>query len=172
MRPRMDRLSRVVARSERARGPVITQAFELGLTEIEKARVVGERALKAIELAEHGERFNIHAALLNLEKAHGDEASLAAAVGRALHGCDPKAVYMHVASMHERARDYMLADGAHEICCRKYRSQPDVWLAWITARSMPTPRREPENRALPLAATFMNACSTRTVADSEPWRAV
>jgi len=41
---------------------------------------------------------------------------------------------MHVASMHERARDHALADGAHEVCCRKYRAQPDVWLAWITAR--------------------------------------
>ena len=122
------------------------QAFELGLTEIERAKAVGERALKTIELAEHGERFNIHAALLNLEKAHGDEASLAAAVGRALHGCDPKAVYMHVASMHERARDYVLADSAHEICCRKYRSQADVWLAWIAALSMPTPSRAPRTR--------------------------
>ena len=109
-------------------------AFQLGLTEIEKARAVGERALKSIELGEHAERFNIHAAMLNLEKAHGDEGTLAKAVSRALMGCDPKQVYTHVASMHERAGDYELADGAHEICCRKYRPHPDVWLAWITAR--------------------------------------
>ena len=109
-------------------------AFLLGLTEIEKARALGARALKTIELGEHTERFNIHAALLNLEKAHGDERSLSEALTKALQGCDPKRVYMHVASMHERAKDFTLADGAHEVCCRKYRSQPDVWLAWITAR--------------------------------------
>ena len=57
------------------------------------------------------ERFNIWAALLNLEKAHGDEESLQAMVGRALHGADPKKVYTRVASMHEQAKDYEVRRG-------------------------------------------------------------
>ena len=109
-------------------------SFMLSLTEIDKARQLGERALKTIELGEHKERFNIWAALLNLEKAHGDEESLASATSRALLGADPKAVHMHVASMHERANDHALADAAYEAACKKYRSHMDVWSAWVVSR--------------------------------------
>jgi len=108
-------------------------SFQLNLTEIERARQVGERALRTIELSEHKERFNVHAALLNLEKAHGDEQTLAAAVARALQGCDPKEVYMHVAAMHERAGDAALAEAAFEVAAKKYRAHPDVWIAWMSA---------------------------------------
>jgi len=108
-------------------------SFQLNLTEIERARQVGERALRTIELAEHKERFNIHAALLNLEKAHGDEQTLAAAVARALQGCDAKDVYMHVALVHERAGDAPLADAAYEVAAKKFRAHPDVWIAWMSA---------------------------------------
>ena len=108
-------------------------SFQLNLTEIERARQVGERALRTIALTEHKERFNIHAALLNLEKAHGDEETLAAAVARALQGCDPKQVYLHVASMHERAGDALLADAAFEVAAKKFRPHSDVWIAWMTA---------------------------------------
>ena len=107
-------------------------SFQLNLTEIERARQVGERALKTIELSEHKERFNIHAALINLEKAHGDQESLAAAMARALQGNDPKAVYMHLASVHERAGDDTLADGAFEAAAKKFRSHVDVWTTWLT----------------------------------------
>ena len=109
-------------------------SFMLGLTEVDKARQIGERALKTIALAEHKERFNIWAALINLEKAHGDEESIAKATSRALLGANPKAVYMHVASMHERAKDSDSADVAFEAACKKYRSHPDVWQAWLQAR--------------------------------------
>ena len=109
-------------------------SFQLGVTEVEKARAIGERALKTIALEKHTERFNIWAALLNLEKAHGDDESLAAVVQRALHGADPKAVYMHVANLHERAGSEEAADRAFEVACKKYRSQPDVWMAWFGAQ--------------------------------------
>jgi len=94
---------------------------------------VGERALRTIELGEHKERFNIHAALLNLEKAHGDEQTFASAVARAVQGCDPKEVHMHVASMHERAGDAAMADTAFEVAAKKYRQHVDVWIGWMTA---------------------------------------
>jgi rRNA biogenesis protein RRP5 len=109
-------------------------SFQLSLTEVDKARAIGERALKTIELGELKERFNVWAALLNLERAHGDERSLNAMTTRALHGADPKTVYMHVASMHERAQAFAQADAAFELCCKKYRSQPDVWVAWMTSQ--------------------------------------
>ena len=109
-------------------------SFQLSLTEIEKARDIGERALKTIELGNSKERFNIWVALLNLERAHGDEKSLSDMTQRALHGANPKDVYMHLASMHERAGTIELADKAFELCCKKYRSRPDTWIAWMTAQ--------------------------------------
>ena len=54
--------------------------------EIDREARVGERALKSIEVGEHAECFKIHTAMLNLEKAHGDEGTLAKAVSRARTG--------------------------------------------------------------------------------------
>ena len=66
-------------------------------------------------------QFNVWAALLNLEKAHGDEASFVAVFQRALHGADPKEVHLHVASTHERAGDVELTDAAYEAACKKFK---------------------------------------------------
>jgi len=108
-------------------------SFQLSLTEIERAREVAERALKKIDLREQRERFNVWAALLNLEKAHGDEASFVAVFQRALQGADPKEVHLHVASTHERAGDIELTDAAYEAACKKFKQSADVWGAWMAS---------------------------------------
>ena len=43
-------------------------SFQVGLTELERAREVAERALRTIEMGQETERFNVWAALLNFEK--------------------------------------------------------------------------------------------------------
>jgi rRNA biogenesis protein RRP5 len=109
-------------------------SFQLALTEFERAREVAERALQSIALREEAERFNVWAALLNFEKAHGSDESFVAAFRRAVAGVSsPHRVHLHVAQLHEKAEDAALADAAHEAACKKFRRMPEVWGAWITA---------------------------------------
>ena len=71
-------------------------AADQQLAELERAREVGERALRTIELTAEGERYNLWAAMLNLEKRFGDEESLAALFKRAIAQADPMRIYLHV----------------------------------------------------------------------------
>jgi rRNA biogenesis protein RRP5 len=77
-------------------------AFQLNLGEIDKARAIGERALKAINFREEQERFNIWVALLNLENTYGSSESLGKTFDRALSSNDHKKVYIQMAKIYER----------------------------------------------------------------------
>ena len=109
-------------------------SFQVGLTELERAREVAERALRTIEMSQEAERFNVWAALLNFEKAHGSDQTFLDAFRRAVAGTSsPHRVHLHAASLHERAGDATLADAAYEAACKKFRRLHDVWGAWLTA---------------------------------------
>ena len=85
-------------------------SFQVGLTELERAREVAERALRTIEMSQEAERFNVWAALLNFEKAHGSDQTFLDAFRRAVAGTSsPHRVHLHAASLHERAGDATLA---------------------------------------------------------------
>ena len=51
-------------------------SFQLQLSEVDKAREIGERALKTINYREEQEKLNIWIALLNLENTFGTDESL------------------------------------------------------------------------------------------------
>ena len=109
-------------------------SFQLGLTEVEKAREVGARALRTIEMTNTKERHNVWTALLNLEKQYGDAPSLAATFKQALQNSDdPQSLHLHVANLHERAGDAALADATHEAACKKSRWESGAWAAWLGA---------------------------------------
>jgi rRNA biogenesis protein RRP5 len=74
-------------------------AFQLGLSEVDKAREVAERALKTIHMREEAEKMNIWIALLNLENTYGSAESLDAVFERAAQMSDKKEVYMRLASI-------------------------------------------------------------------------
>ena len=105
--------------------------FTVSLAELDKARELLERALKTVELRREDERFNLWAALLNFEKAHGTDEAFVAAFRRATAGVSaPHRVHLHVAGLHERAGDRTLADAAYDAACKKFRRMPEVWGAW------------------------------------------
>ena len=106
-------------------------SFQLGLTEVEKAREVGARALRTIEMTNTKERHNVWTALLNLEKQYGDAPSLAATFKQALQNSDdPQSLHLHVANLHERAGDAALADATHEAACKVSVRESGAWAAW------------------------------------------
>jgi hypothetical protein len=74
-------------------------AFQLQLSEIEKAREVGHRALKAINFREEQERLNVWIALLNLETSYGTEASLDVVFKEAARANDSKTVHWRLAAL-------------------------------------------------------------------------
>lgn len=75
-------------------------AFQIQLTEIEKARQVTERALKTISFKEEKERMNVWVAYMNLENSYGTRDSLIKVFDRAVSTNDPKAVYMQLAQVY------------------------------------------------------------------------
>ncbi|KAI4119545.1 MAG: hypothetical protein LQ345_000542 [Seirophora villosa] len=82
-------------------------AFELERSETERARGLAERALATIHIREQEEKRNVWVALLNLENAYGDEASVDAAFKRACQHCDSL-------DMHERLISIYIQSGRNE----------------------------------------------------------
>lgn len=84
-------------------------AFQLQLSEIEKAREVGRRALKAINFREEQERLNVWIALLNLEVTYGTEATLDSVFKEAARANDSKTIHWRLAILLDDSQK-------HEVC--------------------------------------------------------
>jgi rRNA biogenesis protein RRP5 len=81
-------------------------AFQLQLSEIEKAREIGRRALKAINFREEQERLNVWIALLNLETSYGTEASLDAVFKEAARANDSKTIHWRLAVLLDESQKH------------------------------------------------------------------
>jgi len=77
-------------------------SFQMQLSEVEKAREVGRRALKVINFREEQEKLNVWIALLNLENMHGTAESLEALFKDAARHNEAKTVYLRMASIFEQ----------------------------------------------------------------------
>ena len=78
-------------------------SFQLQLSEIERAREVAKRALNTISFREERERLNVWIALMNLENVYGTDESLESVFRDAARHCEPKAVYLKLASILEES---------------------------------------------------------------------
>lgn len=76
-------------------------SFQLQLSEVEKARDIGHRALKTINFREEREKLNVWIAMLNLENTYGTEESLDVALKDAARRNDPKTIYLALAAIFE-----------------------------------------------------------------------
>jgi rRNA biogenesis protein RRP5 len=83
-------------------------AFQLQISEVDKAREIGRRALKAINFREEQERLNVWISLLNLEVAYGTEQSLDLVFKEAARANDSKTVHWRLAVLLDDA-------GKHEV---------------------------------------------------------
>jgi rRNA biogenesis protein RRP5 len=81
-------------------------AFQLQLSEVEKAREVGRRALKAINFREEQERLNVWIALLNLEVTYGTAASLETVFKEAARANDSKTIHLRLAILLDDSQKY------------------------------------------------------------------
>jgi rRNA biogenesis protein RRP5 len=78
-------------------------SFQLQLSEIEKAREIAKRALSTINFREEKEKLNVWIALMNLENVYGNDESLESVFKDAARHCEPKTVYLRLASILEES---------------------------------------------------------------------
>ncbi len=79
-------------------------SFQLQLSEVDKAREIGRRALRTINMREEQEKLNVWIAMLNLENAFGTEESLESAFKEAARMCDSKTVHLRLATILEESQ--------------------------------------------------------------------
>jgi rRNA biogenesis protein RRP5 len=74
-------------------------SFQLELSEIDKAREIGRRALRTISYREEEEKLNVWMALLNLENAHGTAESFEKLFKEAAQYNDAETIHLRVADV-------------------------------------------------------------------------
>lgn len=75
-------------------------AFQIKLSELNKAREIAERAIKTINIREDAEKLNVWIALLNLENAYGNDNTTEDAFKRACQYNDAQEVHERMASIY------------------------------------------------------------------------
>nr|XP_056705709.1 protein RRP5 homolog [Euleptes europaea] len=107
-------------------------AFHLQATEIEKARVVAERALKTISFREEQEKLNVWVALLNLENMYGTEEALMKVFERAIQYNEPLKVFQQLADIYADSDKYKQADDLYNTMLKRFRQEKSVWVKYST----------------------------------------
>lgn len=83
-------------------------SFQLQLSEIDKAREIGKRALQTINFREEGEKLNVWVALLNLENQFGTDETLDIVFKDAARANDSKTIHLRMAVIFDES-------GHHEV---------------------------------------------------------
>lgn len=109
-------------------------AFQLQLSELQKARDIAERALRTIHIREGEEKANIWIAWLNLEVEHGDDESLEGVFKQACQLQDSLEMHGKLASIYIDSGKHSKADDifARITANKSFRASPDVWLNYAT----------------------------------------
>ncbi|KAJ3740306.1 hypothetical protein EV360DRAFT_57996, partial [Lentinula raphanica] len=102
-------------------------SFQLQLSEIEKAREIGRRALDKINFREEVEKLNVWIALLNLENAYGNDETLEKVFKEAARANDSKTVHLRLASILDQSGKHQKAEEQHRKTCKKFGSSSKVW---------------------------------------------
>ncbi|KAK0814510.1 rRNA biogenesis protein rrp5 [Friedmanniomyces endolithicus] len=109
-------------------------AFQLQLSEVQKARDIAERALRTIHIRESEEKANLWIAWMNLEVEYGDEERVEEVFKQACQVQDPLEMHEKLVSIYIDSGKYGRADAIFErVAANKtFRASPDVWLNYAT----------------------------------------
>ncbi|KAF9094819.1 rRNA biogenesis protein rrp5 [Mortierella sp. AD031] len=102
-------------------------AFQLQLSEISKAREIGQRALKSISFREEQEKMNVWVALMNLENTFGSADTLEEVFKNAVQTCEPKKIYLQLVKIYERSNKIDLATELYTTMTKKFGQSSKVW---------------------------------------------
>jgi len=104
-------------------------AFQLQLSEVQKAREIGARALRTIHLREQDEKQNVWIALLNLEVAYGETDKVDDVFKQACQVQDSLTMHERLASIYTQAGKTKQADDVFEkmVAKKDFRASPRMW---------------------------------------------
>lgn len=106
-------------------------AFQLQLSEIEKAREIAERALKTINFREETEKLNIWIAMLNLENTFGTPETLTEVFKRACQYMDSFTIHTKLLSIYQMSEKLDKAAELFKATAKKFGSEKiSIWVAW------------------------------------------
>ncbi|CCH60604.1 hypothetical protein TBLA_0D00960 [Henningerozyma blattae CBS 6284] len=106
-------------------------AFQLQLSEIEKAREIAERALKIINFREEAEKLNIWIAMLNLENTFGTEETLEDVFKRACQYMDSYTIHNKLISIYQMSEKLDRAAELFKTTAKKFGSEKlSIWTSW------------------------------------------
>ncbi|RPB10143.1 nucleic acid-binding protein [Morchella conica CCBAS932] len=103
-------------------------AFQLQLSEIEKAREIAERAIKTIDVREEKEKLNVWIAMLNMENAYGNDETLQETFKRACQYNDSQDVHERLASIYIQSGKTEKAGDLFKVIIKKFSQDPKVWV--------------------------------------------
>uniref|UniRef100_A0A182JRJ6 S1 motif domain-containing protein n=1 Tax=Anopheles christyi TaxID=43041 RepID=A0A182JRJ6_9DIPT len=132
-------------------------AFHMESAELEKARAVGRKALKAIHFREEAERLNVWIALLNLEIRYETVDSFKEVLQEAIQYNDAFKVYQRVVDILIDCQKHGEVQVLLELLLKKFRKQNDMWFlvadAWY--------RIGQGNKVKPLLSQALKSLPTR-----------
>lgn len=102
-------------------------AFFVALSQVDKARAIGRRALKSINFREEQEKLNVWVALLNLENTYGNETSLEELFKEAAQSNDAKTVYLRMIDIYERCAKFDAEEELFQKLVKKFGQSSKAW---------------------------------------------
>ncbi|EQL36161.1 hypothetical protein BDFG_02402 [Blastomyces dermatitidis ATCC 26199] len=108
-------------------------AFQLELSEVDKAREIAERALRSISIGQDTEKFNIWVAMLNLENTFGNDDTLEDVFKRACQYNDPQEIHERLTSIYIQSGKNDKADELFQATLKKkFTQSPNIYLNFAT----------------------------------------
>ncbi|KAG2733152.1 hypothetical protein G9P44_004142 [Scheffersomyces stipitis] len=105
-------------------------SFQLQLSEADKAREIGERALKTINYRDEQEKLNIWIALLNLENTFGTDESLEEIFKRSTQYMDSLTMHQKLVSIYSMSEKYYQAEELYKVMTKKFGKSISVWVQY------------------------------------------
>ena len=137
-------------------------AFQVQIGENDRAREIGERALKTIPISEQDEKFNVWVGMLNLEHTYGTEESLDEVFRRACQYNDSQTIHERLISIYIQSGQHRKADDLYQACLKKHKQDPELYYNY--AHFLMSTLKEP-NRARDVLPRAMQALPATTHLD-------
>ncbi|CCF56637.1 hypothetical protein KAFR_0B03400 [Kazachstania africana CBS 2517] len=122
-------------------------AFQLQLSEVEKAREIAERALKTINFRDEAEKLNIWIAMLNLENTFGTSDTLEDVFKRACQYMDSFTIHNKLLTIYQISEKYNQTSELYKSAAKKFGSEKvSIWISW--GDFLITQKQEEEARSI------------------------
>lgn len=105
-------------------------SFQLQLSEIDKAREIGERALKTINYREEQEKMNIWIALLNLENSFGTDETLDETFKRSCQYMDSLTMHQKLIGIYTLSEKFDNATNLFKTMTKKFGKHVVIWVQY------------------------------------------